>query len=271
MMAMVRKPTNKEIEEAKDYIRQRLNAEQSMSDNLLAIMYQAAKEIIAASYKHNIPPSQFSFSYNEELHKEVESIIDNLRYLIQDYTETLAVSNHTDEKDHTIAFINRKSYGKTLVSRIKEYTTQFRKEIEASIAAGLLLSVVERSLLTSIKSNRKSPLLNPYITGTASKGYSVIQRLKVPETYGIGRTNSSFTAIDGLTRFAIAEGWMDYFALTAKKNGAIGFMSFRGSGYPCQQCDDETTYLHLFSNGDPIPPYHGHCCCYFVPQYVVNF
>ena len=43
----MKQPTSKEIEEAKDYIRQRLNAELSMENNLLAIMYQAAKEIVA--------------------------------------------------------------------------------------------------------------------------------------------------------------------------------------------------------------------------------
>lgn len=51
----MRQPTSKEIEEAKDYLRQRLNAELSMENNLLAIMYQAAKEIVAVSYKYNIP------------------------------------------------------------------------------------------------------------------------------------------------------------------------------------------------------------------------
>ena len=45
----MKQPTSKEIEEAKDYLRQRLNAELSMENNLLAIMYQAAKEIIAVS------------------------------------------------------------------------------------------------------------------------------------------------------------------------------------------------------------------------------
>ncbi len=96
----MRQPTSKEIEEAKDYLRQRLNAELSMENNLLAIMYQAAKEIVAVSYKYNIPPSLFSFSYNKELQQEVEAIITNLRELIEDYTETLAVANHTDEEEH---------------------------------------------------------------------------------------------------------------------------------------------------------------------------
>lgn len=266
----MKQPTNKEIEEAKDHLQQRLGAELSMRNNLLAIMYQAAKEIIAISYKYNVPPNQFSFSYNKELQQEVETVISTLRELIEDYTETLAVATHTDEKEHIIAFINRESHGKTLVERINTYTIQFKKELEVAIASGILLNVAEDKLLSSIKESRKSPLLNQHIKQATSKGFPVISRLKVPETYGVGRTNSSFTALDNLTNFAIAEGWMDYFAMIAQKNGALGFMSFRGSSYPCQQCDDETTYFHIFSNGDPVPPYHAHCCCYIVPIYEID-
>lgn len=270
MKTKMKQPTSREIEEAKDYLRQRLNAELSMKNNLLAIMYQAAKEIIAVSYKYNVSPNQFSFSYNKELQQEVETIIANLRELIEYYTETLAVATHTDEEDHIIAFINRESHGKTLVERINVYSIQFKKELEVAIASGILLNVAEDKLLSSIKESRKSPLLNQHIKQATSKGFPVISRLKVPETYGVGRTNSSFTALDNLTNFAIAEGWMNYFAMIAQKNGATGFMSFRGSSYPCQQCDDETTYFHIFSNGDPMPPYHAHCCCYIVPIYEID-
>lgn len=270
MKTKMKQPTSREIEEAKDYLRQRLNAELSMKDNLLAIMYQAAKEIIAVSYKYNVPPNQFSFSYNKELQQEVETIIANLRELIEYYTETLAVATHTDEEEQIIAFIKRESHGKTLVERINVYSIQFKKELEVAIASGILLNVTEDKLLSSIKESRKSPLLNQHIKQATSKGFPVISRLKVPETYGVGRTNSSFTALDNLTNFAIAEGWMNYFAMIAQKNGATGFMSFRGSSYPCQQCDDETTYFHIFSNGDPVPPYHAHCCCYIVPIYEID-
>lgn len=267
----MKQPTSKEIEEAKDYLRQRLNAELSMRNNLLGIMYQAAKEIIAIAYKYNIPPGQFSFSYNRELQQEVDAVIANLRELIEDYTETLAVATHADERKHIIAFINRESHGKTLSERINAYTTQYKKELEVAIASGVLLHVAKSELLASIKESWKSPLLNQHIRQVTSKGFPVISRLNVPETYGVGRTNSSFTALDNLTNFAIAEGWMDYFATVAKENGAVGFMSFRGSSYPCQQCDDETTYFHIFNNGDPVPPYHAHCCCYIVPLYEIDF
>ena len=42
----MRVPTDKEIEEAKEYLRQRLDAELSMRTNLQIVMIEAAKQII---------------------------------------------------------------------------------------------------------------------------------------------------------------------------------------------------------------------------------
>lgn len=255
----MREPTTKEIEEAKDYLRGRLDAELSMQNNLLEIMYQAAKEIISITYKYNIPPTLFSFSHNEKLQQEVDTVISQLRELIEDYTETLAVATHTDEEEHIIAFINRESYGKTLSERIDIYTDRFKKELEVAIASGLLLNISAGKLLSSVKENKGNPLMNEHIRKATSEGYPVISRLEVPESFGVGRTNSSFTALDNLTNFAIAEGWMEYLALTAKRNGAIGFYTIRGSSYPCDTCSNYASYFHPMR--DPLPPLHFHCVC----------
>lgn len=265
-------PTSRDIDKAKDYLRQRLNAELSMKNNLTELMLRAAKEIIAISYKYNIPPEQFVFSYNKELQQEIDAVIARLLYMIEDYTETLAVATHTDEKEHIISFIKRVSHGQTLSQRIGTYVDRYKYELEAMVAAGLLLEIGEGNLLQSIKNYFPQPYNNPYFLNAVKRGGLYATRLQTNGvSFGVGRTNSSFTAIDDATNFAIAEGWMDYFAKSAKQNGAIGFMSFRGSRYPCQLCDDETTYFHVFANGDPIPPYHAHCCCYIVPMYEIDF
>ena len=47
----MRVPTDKEIEEAKEYLRQRLDAELSMRTNLQIVMIEAAKQIIDISYR----------------------------------------------------------------------------------------------------------------------------------------------------------------------------------------------------------------------------
>ena len=58
----MRVPTDKEIEEAKEYLRQRLDAELSMRTNLQIVMIEAAKQIIDISYRYKISPELFRFS-----------------------------------------------------------------------------------------------------------------------------------------------------------------------------------------------------------------
>ena len=50
----MRIPTDKEIEEAKEYLRQRLDVELSMRTNLQIVMIEAAKQIIDISYRYKI-------------------------------------------------------------------------------------------------------------------------------------------------------------------------------------------------------------------------
>lgn len=67
----MRVPTDKEIEEAKEYLRQRLDAELSMRTNLQIVMIEAAKQIIDISYRYKISPELFRFSANRQLQEEV--------------------------------------------------------------------------------------------------------------------------------------------------------------------------------------------------------
>ena len=94
----MRVPTDKEIEEAKEYLRQRLDAELSMRTNLQIVMIEAAKQIIDISYRYKISPELFRFSANRQLQEEVDAIILSLLEIIEDYTYTLAVATHEDNK-----------------------------------------------------------------------------------------------------------------------------------------------------------------------------
>lgn len=58
----MRVPTDKEIEEAKEYLRQRLDAELSMRTNLQIVMIEAAKQIIDISYFHTGTRSALNYS-----------------------------------------------------------------------------------------------------------------------------------------------------------------------------------------------------------------
>lgn len=258
----MRAPTDKEIEEGKEYLHQRLDAELSMRTNLQIVMIEAAKQIIDISYRYKISPELFRFSANRQLQKEVDAIILSLLEIIEDYTYTLAVATHEDNKNAIVAYITRESYGKTFAQRTREYVDRFSKEVETAIAAGLLLNLSKDRLLSSIRQSAKTPLLNEYIQKVISDGYPIVSRVGVQESFGVGRTVSSWIALSDLTEYAVAEGWMKHWELQTKASGAVGFFVMRGSSYPCNICDDKVGF---HTEWDKLPPYHGHCKCFVVP------
>lgn len=142
----MRVPTDKEIEEAKEYLRQRLDAELSMRTNLQIVMIEAAKQIIDISYRYKISPELFRFSANRQLQEEVDAIILSLLEIIEDYTYTLAVATHEDNKDAIITCITRESYGKTFTQRAREYVDRFSKEVETAIAARITTEPFQRQI-----------------------------------------------------------------------------------------------------------------------------
>ena len=66
----MRVPTDKEIEEAKEYLRQRLDAELSMRTNLQIVMIEAAKQIIDISYRYKISPEHSVFQQTDSCRRK---------------------------------------------------------------------------------------------------------------------------------------------------------------------------------------------------------
>ena len=258
---MATKPTKRQIDEAKDFLRQRLAAEASMIDNLQNVMEKAARDIVEISCRYNIPPHLFRFSANKSLEKEVDEVIRWLKSLILDYIYTLAVASHNEDSDEIIAYITRDIAGKTLPQRTDIYTSRFKYEIEAAIAAGLILGIGERELSNSINSNLKAPYSNPYIADVIKQGggYAATRLQTKGINYGAGHSTSMFTSLKIVSVYAVAEGWSFFSLSEARKKGATGFYTFRGSSYPCRTCDEYTRILHPLS--DPLPPLHLNCVC----------
>lgn len=253
-------PDKKQIEKAKEYLRKRLSAETSMKDNLEKAMTRAAEKIVEISYKYNIPPWAFRFSADTRLQKEVDEVIRWLRECIEDYAFSLAVAGHTDEKDEIIAYINRENHGKTFRQRNNIYTGRYKYELEAAIAAGLLLGRKKSEILKNITSSFTNPYSNPDIVESIQQKGNMATRLKTGGiSYGVGHSNSMYTSLKNISVFAVAEGWSYYSLIDARRNGAKGFYTFRGSSYPCNTCNAYADYMHPLS--DPLPPLHLNCVC----------
>ena len=253
----MRQPTRNEIEDAKAYIRERVDAELSAYSHIDLYMKEAARRILKISYRYNIPPEKFRFSENRQLEKEVNEVIEWLKMQIEDAVFTLAGAK-AEKEDNIAAYISRETFGATFAQRNDTYARRWKYEIEAAVAAGLILGYSMDKTLKSVYDNFKKPYLNPLIRDAARKGNAT--RLKTAGiSYGVGRTNAMHTALTDLGRMTVADGWMQ--SLYLRHKDSIGFYSFRGSSYPCSLCDDMVGF-HPIEDFSGI--WHGRCKCFFV-------
>lgn len=240
-------PTNNDIQEAKAYIRRRLEAELSMEHYLDSALVKAAKEIVNIAYKRNIPASLFSFNYDRFMASEIDEIIRKLVIQLEEYDYLMALSTDKADNNDLIPYINREINGITYTDRMGHYVSRFKLELQDFIAAGLVIGLSESEIMKEIRLSYKKPYNDSIISDRPHRGQGAYSRLLV------------------LTRHTIADAWMYADMEQAIRMGAIGFYSFRGSSYHCQLCDDMANRFHTFA--EPYPPYHPSCMCYAVPIY----
>lgn len=250
-------PSEIDIEAAKEYLRQRLDAERSMTYNLEIVMREAAEQIVEILYSAKIHPTVGSYeNLPSKVQIEIDAVVEWLKETIDDYFLTLAIADHEENRDKILPFILGLNHGQTFAERLNDYCGKYRDELMLLIGAGLFLGVGKSALVKSIGDNLKHPYANQLLADGIGEGVS----------YGRGRTNSMFTAISGLTKYGIESAWMRHWELKTEADGAIGWLVQRGSSYSCPQCDDNCGF-HSIDEGTQLPQ-HLSCCCYAVPIYI---
>jgi hypothetical protein len=257
--------TEKQISEAKDFLKRRLAAELSMNEHLKEELTDAAKEIVRISLKYNIPPRNFRFSSNKELLEEVGAVIKKLRETVYIHTEFLSCYARKEDREEVIGYINAETHGKTLKERISIYCNRYKFEVESAIASGLLLGKSGKEIENSISSNLNAPYNNPSFKEAVRQGVSSESRIAAGGiSYGVGVSNSAFNSLNKLTRNTIADAWMWWQFMSHKRDGAVGYYQYRGSSFPCGLCDSEVGY-HPIGADYGLP--HPYCKCFRVYVY----
>jgi len=223
--------SKKDIEEAKKYLRLRVEAETSMTHHVGVEMEKAANEVIAVCKRFSIDPTNLSFDNRYEIKYAINDIIDRLIDTLYNDCEELSCFTNKQDKDYIIAYLKDGSRV-NLSENLSEHAQVFKDEMQDFVKIGLVAGSFGKWTRNW--------------NGFSHKGLS------------------SFHLIERLTRFAIADAWMHADIDYMKTNGAIGYMQFRGSSYPCEPCDD----LVGFHNIDEYTlPVHANCKCYAVPIY----
>lgn len=252
----MRQPSEADIEAAKAYLRQRLDAERSMQYHLELVMREAAERVVEILYSANIHPTVASYGdLPLRVQWDIDEVVQWLKETIDDYFVTLAIADHEENRNTILPFILGENHGANFDERLTDYVGKYKNELLLLVGAGLLLGIGKSALAKSIGDNLRQPYANPMLKDGIEKSIS----------YGRGRTNSMFTAIGDLTRFGIAEAWMKNQYINNRKDGCVGWLVQRGSHFPCELCDSKVGF---HADESDLPLYHSHCCCYAVPIYL---
>lgn len=256
---MKRGYTDAELEEARDFLRRRLESEQSVK--------RAVEELLLAYVSELV----FMYLYGSE--DDSDYIIDVICAELIEDCETLALDEGRDDwKDAILKYMEGERFGKTLYERIKERVVTFCKEVYVVCMAGKLLGLTEDAIIISVSANMKHPYENELIKDVRKKiesGKLAGDLVDYEEPhYGSGKEISSMGALQTITGFAVADTWMWFEFEDAKSKGAVGYYVDRGSSYPCDECDSHTGVFFPIDDEANRPQYHLNCCCVIIYSYV---
>lgn len=223
-------------------------------------------------YSSGVQPSLFLFGKYmaidnrtdlilNSLISELYRIIEDMAYQVRGYASQ---KNQTQSDYDVITYLNNPNSG-NLPIRMEEARKKIRDEFEGYISAGLLLGRNREALISEYGAFLESPSASP-ILGDARRDKSAeiasIWLLSGGFTYGKNATKSGFT---NTIRNAEVLNYLynDIDSTLMKRNGATGYVVYRGSSYPCSACDENTGY-HSFAEGYTLPV-HGNCMCWSVP------
>lgn len=263
----MRQPTEKEIEEAKAYVRLRVEREAAVASAVDRIMGEYVLKLISLAWYYGSVTMDFSFSSDKDMESDARAMMKLMTGDILDAIEYYASDTHSDRKREISDYIGRYFSGKNLYSRTSDYSMKLLKELGLFLVAATALGYdrkrTETEVLKSLRDIRHSATVTK--AKELAKASVALNRNNSLLNRGTGKSEGSMNALEKTAMFAVAEGWMYYDMMDMQKGGALGYYIMRGSSFDCGTCD-AATGLHSFSEG-MILPMHSHCKCFAVPAY----
>lgn len=251
------------LNQAREYLARRLDSEQSYSTNLYALLAEAVEEICSIVRRYGITETQLmSDTIPDKARREIDNVIAELAAEIADMVFILSQDDR-DDNAWFIAFLKREfSDGWNFDDRLRQYTKNFGNQVLMGIAALSILGVAYSEWSKSIAGNIRDIYNSPFVRAVRKQNLSYFSPMKL----GRGVPHNMAIGLEFLGKQEIANAWMEYEYEESKKNGAKGYNIYRGSSYPCPECDDNVGW-HDISEEFPIPV-HSHCYCFAVYVYV---
>lgn len=248
--------TQKELEDAKEYLRQRIRNEQSMTLDVERLLDEYAGYLLHAMF-------------NGASRSDIELLIEDLIERIMDDCRMLAIDEHDDD-DEAVALVFGEGED-SVEERVRNRAMTFLDELTVAYSAAEILQMDEKTLLASVKASMDHPWDNEAI----SEVRGMILRGEVDDDlvyyqerhYGRGIPTSSKVGLEMITVSAVADMWNESDWRTASALGAKGYYVERGSSWPCEECNSHTGIFYPIDDREHIPQYHRNCRCFVVYCY----
>ena len=224
-------PTQREINEAKSYIIQRISNQNALEEILSDEFRRAAEQIVLIVLKYKNRNTRLRFTGSSAMAREIQEVIDYLESQIDYYVEYYCVPEEAEDDPEIVSGIIHR----TTDEPDHEYTYQDRKTLYLSNYIKALEDYDfseyddEDTLLEAIEETTEKPSKRMLILGIGS----------------------------------VALGFGFYALQQAKANGAHGFVSYVNSSNPCKFCESVNGVVQPLENY-PESAYHPRCQCLFL-------
>ena len=188
--------------------------------------------------------------------------VNDIMYVIRQYAN--AAGDYLQDLDNGVdAYINETHDGLTYEQRMEEYVDRLFSDF-AKLSVAFVFG--------TFGSKPRSQVMREQIVGAYNEGGVVRIAIDngadiVIPKYGRGISKDAATQIMNSVENMINAGWGYAQWDKAVRDGAKGFIYYRGSSYPCQICQEQVGYHRIDDEYFSAPPMHARCVCFVVYIY----
>lgn len=266
--------TNEQVQQGKSFVLKRERAATALATLVDALLVTAAADITQICYRYGVEPKDFQLAsrYNEKMFEEVAQVLDELEEEILDYISVYSTKCTKDDDEKKLLLLWILALGKNnmgLRKSLEQRLRVFSRDVEAMIVAAKLAKMDASKAVTTVRSYIHTAYQMPGMA-TAFKNASQFKAEYI-RTRGVkqGNVGSSNSEANNILRFAkttLQMAWMHWQREEYDREGAIGFMCFRGSTFPCAICDDVCNRFYPIDSQMPLPV-HANCACWAIPVF----
>lgn len=270
-------PKDEDIRKAKDFVLQRNETARALASRIDEVLDDMAERIVTICWRYDVDPESFTISsdYNSDMMAEISDVMDEAEELIMNfiYEYSTRVTKDKDRIALLSAWMATLGRGnKNLQDTLDGYLFKTMKDYEAAIAALRAAGVTMAEAVNLVKMFKHQiysmPAILEAFRHNRDFAAQYIQTLGV-QAGAVGISNCGATNVTNMAKTTLQMVWMRSLGMDYEADGAVGYICFRGSDFPCQKCDDVCGYVHDIKEGMCLPVHPG-CCCAAFPIYAID-